>query len=230
MDIKQKLNYDLVKTSRYAIRILDTIKLNDKSVIVFDIDSTLIDSDNNVIQPIFTIYQYARMLNIKIVIITSRAGTPYVVDFTKKQLKDCGIIDIMLYYFRSPYKYNSWEFKRNARLNVHEKGYDIVMSIGDQDWDISGDYTGYGIKVPTNNIYDDYYAFSSPSQTVEYQCSSMKEEFPYEASSFCLTSPCQNLPCLIPYHSQCHYQTPIQTPTPTSFHDQSNLLNPNPHH
>jgi hypothetical protein len=147
MDIRQEWNRVLTDIARYAIRTLDSLDLPDRPAIVFDVDSTLLDPENKVIKPIRTIYHYARMLGLSVIIITSRAGIQEVIDLTWQQLKVAGITDIEFCYFRQPTTYNNWSFKRNSRLNIHERGFTVVMSLGDEPWDI-GEYGGVGIIVP----------------------------------------------------------------------------------
>lgn len=159
MSIYQDWSNILTEISRYAIHTLDSITLPPNPVIVFDIDLTLLDNNNLVIKPIRVVYYYALMLGIKVVIITSRSGTKEVIELTRQQLNTAGITDISYWYFRNPSKYNNWSFKRKSRMNLHERGYNIVMSLGDQDWDIKNGYTGIGIKIPI--IYQDKILYSN---------------------------------------------------------------------
>lgn len=143
-------NYDIIyrNIARNTIRQLDSIHLPSSPVIVFDIDSTLIDDNGNAIKPITCIYHYALLLGIKIAIITARVGTPEIIDITKKQLKNIGITDINYLYFRRAYDTNPESFKLNSRRDLHMKSHQVIMSIGDQDWDVYGEHTGISVKLP----------------------------------------------------------------------------------
>jgi hypothetical protein len=164
MDVRQQWNLALIELARYATRILDSIDLPDKPVIVFDVDSTLMDHENQVIKPIRTIYHYARMLGITVVIITSRVGNAEVINITRQQLKAAGVDEVGFWYFRKSTTYNHWSFKHNARLNIHERGFTVVMSLGDAPWDI-GEYGGIGMLVPIMSSF--CVAYALPWQTVE---------------------------------------------------------------
>lgn len=151
----QSWKQEITAIARYAIRMLDSIELPYKPAIVFDIDFTLLDRYNNIIEHIRMIYYYACMLGITVVIITSRAGTKEVIELTQNIMSSYGLTEIRFWYFRKPDNYNNWSFKRNSRSDVHKRGYTIIMSIGDSDWDITGDYTGIGIKIPRLSYVDD---------------------------------------------------------------------------
>lgn len=155
MNVEQRWNNELIRIARECIRILDSIVLPNNPIIVFDIDSTLLDFDFNVIKPIRNIYFYARMIGIKVSIITSRSGVKDIIDETIQSLNNVGIDEVECYYFRKPKITNPWSFKRNSRLNIQNRGYNIIMSLGDQDWDIYGEPCGISVKIPIivgNNI------------------------------------------------------------------------------
>ena len=154
---------------RKAIKILDKLEYPKNPVIVFDIDNTLINHSKELIVPIYIIYLYASMLGITLAIITGRKGTPKNIEKTKLELHNMSIRDIGFLYFRPVNKPDCRRFKQKARLNIHERGYNIIMSIGDQDSDIEGEHTGIKIKVPTPpSHFGDFSwisCFSTPSYT-----------------------------------------------------------------
>lgn len=143
-------NKKVVDVARHAIRTLDHTNIENNDVIVFDVDETLLDSNYNVITPILNVYFYARMIGIKIAIITAR--DEQIFETTKEQLYKAGITHVDFYYFRSANMLNPWTYKHNARIHLIMQGYRIIMSIGDQDWDIIGNEIGVGVKVPINDI------------------------------------------------------------------------------
>ena len=182
MDALGLWNKELVKISRNAIRTLDNIILPNNPVIVFDIDNTLLDSKREIIDPIRVIYYYACMLGITVMIITSRPGTPEVVNWTQNRLMEEGICKVKFYYFRKPENKNCLKFKENARRNIHKRGFNVVMSLGDQDYDISGKYAGIGVKIPI--IYGGSVVYaSSPLPNEGSRSSSKKQEAPSSAPS-----------------------------------------------
>jgi predicted secreted acid phosphatase len=123
--------------------------INNKLSVIFDIDDTLIDVKGNCIGEIVYIYNYVKKLGIDPIIITNRAGTKDIMDYTMKQLSNCNITEYRYLYFRDPTKTNDpYKYKEDARKDVFNKGYFTVISIGDQMWDI-GNYGGLGFIVPT---------------------------------------------------------------------------------
>jgi hypothetical protein len=117
------------------------------SIIVYDIDNTLIDDRGHPIIPIIDTYMFALSRGFKPIIMTARPGTPQNIDRTKAQLRSYGISEYTCMYFLPPDRYDPAKYKLLARENIHERGYKVVMSIGDMPWDI-GQYGGIGIIVP----------------------------------------------------------------------------------
>ena len=138
--------------SNNIIKTLRTIPVNNNSVIVYDIDNTLINRNGIPIYPILKTYNEAKRLGFNIAIITSRFGTKYTIEDTLKELEKHGITDLLGVYFFPRTKnddiVSNYRFKMKSRENIHRMGYDIVMSIGDQPWDI-GRYGGIGYIVPS---------------------------------------------------------------------------------
>lgn len=132
----------------YAAKILDKMKMPNNPAVVFDIDGTLIDSGGKVIAPIFRLYNYVKILCITPIIITNRLDEPNIVGFTKYQLMNSGITDFDRIYFRKATEMDFTRAKINARKKVIDDGFNIIMSIGDQKWDM-GDYGGVGILLPS---------------------------------------------------------------------------------
>ena len=140
-------NVNMNKISDDVINYLSQLTLKDKDCIVFDIDETLLDLNGNVIQPIVDIYNYAKKRNVLISIITARTGTLRVVEYTTTQLKNKNITGWKYLYLRPNINEDPFIYKENARKSLVVKGYNIIMSIGDQSFDI-GKYGGKGILLP----------------------------------------------------------------------------------
>jgi predicted secreted acid phosphatase len=147
----------LVNISNRCIHLLSKMKNINKPVVVFDIDNTLLDKNNKVIEPLRAVYYYCIMIGITTAIITSRSGNEKTINMTKQQLSDAFIGEIGFFYFRKPGNKNPYSSKEKARKNIEERGYKIVMSIGDQQYDISGDCCGIPIQIPVLSDIDSSY-------------------------------------------------------------------------
>ena len=138
-----------------GVHYLEIVKNNvQKPAVMFDIDDTLLYIPKNG-QPLKPIVSIIRLLNyclnneITVIIITARDSRS--TKETKDELKKWNIGYNYLYLRQSPkddYQY----FKNDIKKEYSEKyGFDIIMSVGDNDIDIVGDYSGYGLKLPDNS-------------------------------------------------------------------------------
>lgn len=117
---------------------------NKKCCVIFDIDDTLISSnDRSIIYPIYHLYQYARFHGIFTVLITARPGFMNNMKMTMEELKEKNISYDLL-YFKPPHMTDIEKYKMFARKEVYESGYTCIFSIGDMYWD-TGDYGGIPI-------------------------------------------------------------------------------------
>jgi len=137
---------DRNEVAKQIVDTIDKLTVSSKSVIVFDIDGTLIDTGDKPIHPIIATYHYAKKKGLIPVIITARVGTMEGITFTQKQLEMHGITNYICSYFLPFDKTDPARFKFMARKNLHEKGYVVEISIGDMPWDI-GPYGGIGFRV-----------------------------------------------------------------------------------
>ena len=126
---------------------LDQIQIPPNAVFVFDIDHTLIDETGKAIDPVVYLFHYVKQRGISPVIITARRGSEENIARSREQLESLGITGARFTYFIAPEKNDPWKFKYIARKNVHERGYQVIMSIGDEPWDL-GEYAGFGFQVP----------------------------------------------------------------------------------
>jgi hypothetical protein len=140
--------YDKLLISLNAISILDNMKIPNNAAIIFDIDDTLLYSHNkNPINSIIMLYNYSKMKGITPYIITYRQKTPNNINYTINELNKIGVSGYNQLYLAPP-NIDPWTYKINIRKHITEKnGMNIIMSVGDSDWDISGGYHGIGIKV-----------------------------------------------------------------------------------
>ena len=134
--------------------LLNNIPYSSKNVIVFDIDGTLIDNNKKLNTKTFEFYYYCLYKKYKIYIITSRPGTDRNVYYTIKELDELGIENYDKIFFTNPKNniqnlQDAMKYKQYVRKYIQDLGYNIILSIGDQDSDY-GKYGGIGIKVINN--------------------------------------------------------------------------------
>jgi hypothetical protein len=138
--------------TQYAKNTLNQINIlspfDSNSVIIFDIDGTFfLHNGKHIIQTI-NLFNYAKKLGLTPVIITNRIGNQQTIDDTKAQLINYYIQGYKYIYFRNPAKDNDpYKYKKNTRINIHERGMTVIMSIGDKSYDF-GEYAGIGIILP----------------------------------------------------------------------------------
>jgi predicted secreted acid phosphatase len=118
--------------------------------VMFDIDDTLlyVNDDNSLspIRPMIKLLNYCRKNKFKILIITARDSRIY--KETEAELKKHHINYDYLYLRESP-KDDYQLFKSDIKKKFMDLyNLNIVMSIGDNQIDILGPYSGYAIKLP----------------------------------------------------------------------------------
>ena len=126
------------------MEILASIPFHHSQAVVFDIDDTLIDSDTDRVMPrTLSLYRHCVSRGYMVYIVTARARTPEGIAYTLDQLRHAGITGFRAIAFRPPHDMDVYAYKRNARRAI--PGH-VVMSVGDQPWDI-GQYGGFGVIV-----------------------------------------------------------------------------------
>jgi predicted secreted acid phosphatase len=127
-------------------RFLETYQTSENDAVVFDIDDTLIDQrTKKLIQPVYDFYLFLKS-KVVIFIITARPDFERTIQYTKQELERYQITDYKSIYFRKFTNNDIWKYKLYCRKDIIDKGYNIIISIGDKDWDI-GEYGGIGILV-----------------------------------------------------------------------------------
>ncbi len=156
--------------------LIDQPKPKPMEVVIFDIDETVIQTDWSIIrpdtpkpeeslwkwmdygigtriEPIFRLYEYVVERGYVVFFITGRDIGKKAA--TEKNLKNEGFSSWqgITYNPRTPDgKYlifpKSEIFKTAARWSLVERGYDIVLNIGDQESDFAGGYSGKCFKLP----------------------------------------------------------------------------------
>ena len=127
-----------------GINYLKLIKNNFKNpTVMFDIDDTLLyvnnDGSLSPIKPIIKLLNYCLNNRIFVLILTARDSI--YLQGTKNDLKDNDIYYDYLYLRKSP-EDNHHFFKSEVKKKYTEQGFDIVMSIGDNEIDIVGGHIG----------------------------------------------------------------------------------------
>jgi predicted secreted acid phosphatase len=133
-----------------GVNYLKLIKNNfPNPMVMFDIDDTLLnvndDGSLSPIKPIIKLLKYCLNNGFIVLILTARDSR--YLKGTKNDLKENGIDYDYLYLRKSPEDDHQF-FKSEVKRKYTEQGFTVVMSIGDNDIDIIGDYSGYSIKLP----------------------------------------------------------------------------------
>lgn len=149
--LRQKTNPVIITKTREQTRqsILDMLKSiphHNKSVVVYDIDRTLVNDDHTPIPEIIDTYRRVIELGFRTVIITARANFPIITQTTVEELEHIGVKHYSELYLMPPGD-SPEKYKTNLRKSIENQGYEIVMSVGDMMFDIqpSG---GFGFLVP----------------------------------------------------------------------------------
>ena len=158
-----------------AIARFDNIDLSAKSLVVFDIDETALsnfsfdesidfgDVPNLWLQwaesakapatdGVKRLYDFLIKKGYKIVFLTGRPQIIY--SPTYKNLINAGYtkFDTLITRNSSEKNLTAIEYKSNKRVELTNKGYDIIGDVGDQYSDLEGPYHGIQVKIP-NYIY-----------------------------------------------------------------------------
>lgn len=128
---------------------IDYLNLHDKNInntVVFDIDGTLVVNEKYCKFAVIELYYHAIKLGYKVFLITARLRDPDNITFTIEMLEKCGIKNYDGLMMRPYYEIDLYKYKRDQRKFLHDNGYNIVMSVGDMDFDF-GEYGGLSIRV-----------------------------------------------------------------------------------
>jgi predicted secreted acid phosphatase len=148
---KYSLDMRFVEHKIYeAYNILTQLPVNNKNVIIFDIDDTLLFPQTGLpIEPVVSFYDTIKQLGIIPVIITARIATSENIEHTQNELKKINITGYQNIFFRPITKFDIPFYKLMSRKAVIDNGYNIIMSVGDMYWDV-GEYGGYPILLRQN--------------------------------------------------------------------------------
>lgn len=155
------------------------VEIKDSSVVIFDVDETVLNNYELAKQMGFGyVYKINKEWNAKaktpsfpqvkklydfllskgahIIFLTGRNFPEY--EVTYKNLKNAGftVFDTLITQISDETKMPAMEFKSMKRTELVKKGYDIIGTVGDQPSDIEGPYHGIQVRIP-NYLYGDVY-------------------------------------------------------------------------
>ncbi|MER7921186.1 MULTISPECIES: HAD family acid phosphatase [unclassified Streptomyces] len=131
-------------------------KPGEKQAIVFDIDNTTLDTDLGLTvpqqanQPVFDVARYAQDHGVALFFVTARPGiiaapTRWNLEYDGYQVSGLyvrGLFDLFK---------NVADYKTAQRVDIENKGYDIIANIGNSATDLSGGHADRTFKLPDYN-------------------------------------------------------------------------------
>ena len=170
-----KFEEELDEVIREAKVKFANVPVKNNSVVIFDVDETALNNyelakqmgfgyvyqmnkDWNrlmkapAIEGVKDLYDYLLDRGFKIIFLTGRNFPEY--EVTYKNLKKAGYkqFDTLITQREDELNLNSTEFKSSKRIELTEKGYNIVGTVGDQLSDLEGFDHGVQIRIP-NYLY-----------------------------------------------------------------------------
>lgn len=170
-----KFDEELNEVIEEAKKKFDKVKFKENSVVIFDIDETVLNNyelaermgfgyvyemnkqwNEEMKAPAFPqvkeLYEFLLSKGAKIIFLTGRNFPEY--EVTYKNLINAGytVFDTLITQIGDETKMKAREFKSSKRVWLTENGYDIVGTVGDQWSDLEGYYHGIQIKIP-NYLY-----------------------------------------------------------------------------
>ena len=147
-----KIYKSLIKNFHDEIQMYDNEMY--KPCVVFDIDGTILvdgiylpQDHSEIIQDVYKFLLYLQnSLGIDIFIITARPESRINRLGTIEMLKKLGINYKYLYMWNMNIFRDYKKYKEEARREIFENGYNVIMSLGDNYWDY-GHYGGLGVHV-----------------------------------------------------------------------------------
>ena len=154
-----------------AINHFSKISVSDKSLVIFDVDDTVLSdyadakaisfgyipklshewvlrADAPAVLEVKRLYDYLIEHKLHIIFMTGRKFDEH--DATTKNLKLRGFthFDKLIVRERHELKLTARAYKSGRRKQLTQEGYTIVGCIGDQKSDLEGGYAGYQVKLP----------------------------------------------------------------------------------
>ena len=131
-------------------------KAGEKQAIVFDIDNTTLETDfgfsfpQPANKPVLNVAQYAQEHGVSLFFVTARPGIIYAP--TEWNLEHDGY-DVSGLYVRNLFDLfkDVAAYKTAQRVDIENKGYDIIANIGNSATDLSGGHADKTFKLPDYN-------------------------------------------------------------------------------
>ena len=134
-----------------------------KPCVVFDIDGTILvdgnyapSSNDDIVTDVYEFLLYLQTRGISIFIITARPDSQANRQGTMNMLDDLRIDYKYLYMWDRSSIGNHTTFKELARKDILDNNYNIVMSLGDNEWDY-GKHGGLGVHIHNDGEYITYH-------------------------------------------------------------------------
>jgi len=170
-----KYDEELNSIIERAIDEFERITIKENSVVLIDVDETALSNYDvskkmgygyvfeivrewemegiaPAILQVKDLYDYLIDRGAKVIFLTGRRNTVY--EATYRNLKDQGytLFDTLIARSDNEYKIPALDYKNSKRVELTEKGYDIIGTVGDQWSDLKGEYHGVQVKIP-NYLY-----------------------------------------------------------------------------
>jgi len=170
-----KFDEELAGVIREAKIKFESAEVKGNSVIIFDVDETALNNYElaeemgfgyvykmnkewnsemkaPAIEAVKDLYDYLLARGFKIIFLTGRNWPEYEVTYKNLKLEGYAQFDTLITQREDELKLNATEFKISKRIELTEKGYDIVGTVGDQWSDLEGPHHGIQVKIP-NYLY-----------------------------------------------------------------------------
>lgn len=171
-----KFDEELTEVIREAKEKFNNIEVKENSVVIFDVDETVLDNYElaklmgfgyvykmnkewnsemkaPAIDGVKDFYDFLLKKGFKVIFLTGRNFPEY--EATYNNLKKVGytVFDTLITQIGDEKKMKALEFKSGKRAWLTEQGYNIVGTVGDQWNDLEGEYHGIQVKIP-NYLYE----------------------------------------------------------------------------
>lgn len=103
---------------------------------------------DDAIEPTLKLYRFAKENHVAVFFVTGRVEEER--DVTEKNLRQAGFVNHSGLVLRNGQNKNAPAsvYKSAIRKELHEKGYDVILNIGDQQSDLRGGYADKTFKLP----------------------------------------------------------------------------------
>jgi predicted secreted acid phosphatase len=170
-----KLDEEMNKVIKEAKKEFDKVEFKNNSVVIFDVDETVLDNyglaeqmgfgyvyEMNkkwnaelkapAIPQVKELYDFLLSKGAKIIFLTGRNYYEYEVTYQNLVKEGYTVFDTLITQIGDETKMKAKDFKSGKRVWLTEQGYEIVGTVGDQGSDLEGEYHGIQVKIP-NYLY-----------------------------------------------------------------------------